>query len=140
MALGYTVALREAQLDEIAAAIEAGAGAGVLKIYGDTRATDADTAVGAQTLLATHTLPDPVESGGAGTTTPGALTFGTISDDTNVDATEQANWFRIEDSNGNAVLDGDVGTSGSDLNFDTVAFVSGGTSSITSFVITAGNA
>lgn len=139
MALGYTVALREAQLDAIAAAIEAGASAGLLRIYGDTRATNADTAIGAQTLLAEHPLPDPVESGGAGTTTAGALTFGSITDDT-VLATEQANWFRIVDSNGNAVLDGDVGTSGSDLNFDTVAFVTGGTSSITSFVITAGNA
>jgi hypothetical protein len=38
------------------------------------------------------------------------------------------------------VLDGSVGTSGSDLNLNTTSIVSGATVSISSFTITAGNA
>jgi hypothetical protein len=37
-------------------------------------------------------------------------------------------------------MDGNVSTSGSDMNFDSVSFVAGGTVAITSFTITAGNA
>jgi hypothetical protein len=36
-------------------------------------------------------------------------------------------------------MDGDVAVSGADLNFDSVSFVAGGTVSVTSFVVTAGN-
>jgi len=57
------------------------------------------------------------------------------------DATGTATHFRIWQSNGTtAVIDGDVGTSGSDLNFNSTSITSGGTVSVTSFTITAGNA
>jgi hypothetical protein len=38
------------------------------------------------------------------------------------------------------MVDGDVGTSGSDLNLNTVSLVSGATVAVTSFTVTAGNA
>ena len=47
-----------------------------------------------------------------------------------------AGWFRIADSDANGVLDGDVGTSGSDLNFSSVAWTSGGTVELSTGTIT----
>ena len=71
----------------------------------------------------------------------GVLTLNAIADDTDADATGTAEWFRIVQSDGTTfVLDGDVGTSGSDLNLDSVSVVAGGTVSVTEFIITEGNA
>lgn len=136
MAIGYTTTARNNQLDEITALIDAGAGAGLLRIYDGTRPADADTAVGAQTLLAELTLSDPAAPAAAG----GDLTFSAITDDASANATGTASWFRVVDSVGNAVIDGDVGTSGSDLNLNSTSIVAGGTVEVTSFVITGGNA
>jgi hypothetical protein len=49
-------------------------------------------------------------------------------------------WFRILTSANAAVVDGDVGTSGSDLNLNSTSITIGGSVAITSFTITAGNA
>ena len=46
-----------------------------------------------------------------------------------------ASWFRVFASGGAAVVDGDVGTSGADMNFTTVTFVSGVTYGITSWSV-----
>jgi hypothetical protein len=43
-------------------------------------------------------------------------------------------------SGNTAVIDGNVGTSGSDLNLNTTSIVTGGPVAISSFTITAGNA
>lgn len=134
MALGYTVALRNTKLDAITTAIDAGPAAGTLEIRSGARPANADAAV-TGTQLALLTFSDPSAAAASG----GVLTANAISDDTSADATGTASWFRVEDSNGNAVMDGDVGTSGSDLNLNSVSITAGGTVSITSFVITAGN-
>ena len=136
MAIGYTATCRNNQLDEITALADAGAGAALLRIYDGTRPTDADTAVGAQVLLAELTCTDPFAAAASG----GVLTASSISDDASANATGTASWFRLVDSNGNAVIDGDVGTSGSDLNLNSVSITAGGTVSVTSFAITGGNA
>lgn len=135
MALGFTVTARNNLLDEITALIDAGT-AGALKIYDGTRPTNADTAVGAQTLLAQLTMN--VTSFPAAAS--GTMTANAITDDASADATGTASWFRIESSAGSAVIDGDVATSASDLNLNTVAITSGVTVSISSLVLTAGNA
>jgi hypothetical protein len=68
------------------------------------------------------------------------LTLNAITQDSSANASGTATWFRIVQSGGsNFVLDGDVGTSGSDLNLTTTTIVSGQPVSVTSFVITEGN-
>ena len=133
MALGYLEALRHSQLDEITALIDAGVGAGLIRIYNGSRPATGGVAT---TLLAELTCTDPVALAASG----GILTLSAVSDDASANATGTATWFRVVDSTGTFVLDGDVGTSGSDLNLNSVSITSGGTVSITSFTITAGNA
>jgi hypothetical protein len=74
----------------------------------------------------------------------GVVTLAAITSDTNVDASGTAAWFRIHDVSEGPTgasatkkrIDGTVGTSGADLNFNTVTFVAGGTAAISSFTIT----
>src|SRR5690606_12879916 len=136
MAISYSEDARNNQLDELTALIDAGDGPGLLNIYSGTRPANPDTAVTDQTLLAQLTLSDPSASAASG----GVLTFSEITDDSSADASGTATWFRVTDSGGNAVIDGDVDTSGSDLNLNSTSIVQGGTVEISSFTITGGNA
>ena len=109
----------------------AGAGAAVLTIRtgtAPTETTDADSG----TLLATHTMSDPAFGGGAA----GVITASAIADDSSIDATGTAAHFRIKDSNGLVVAQGTVGTSGTDLVFNSVSFVATGRSTISSLTVT----
>lgn len=133
MALAFIEALRNNMLDEITTRIDAGAGAGLIRIYDGVRPATGGTAT---TLLAELTCTDPV----AGAASSAALTFSAITDDSSANATGTATWFRIVDSDSNFVMDGNVGTSGSDLNLVTTSIVATQTVSISSFVINAGNA
>ena len=131
MALGYIEALRNNQLDEITT--QAG-GSALLRIYDGSRPATGGTAT---TLLAELTCNATF----AAAASSGVLTLNAITQDSSINATGTATWFRIVQSNGTThVMDGDVGTSGSDLNFNSVSFVAGGTCSVSSFTITAGNA
>lgn len=130
MALGLSTTTRNNMLDEITAAIGS---SGLLRIYDGSRPATGGTAT---TLLAELAL----SATAAGAASGGVLTFSAISDDTSANATGTATWFRITTSGGTAVIDGSVGTSGADLNFNSVSFVSGGTVSVSSLTITAGNA
>ena len=126
-------ATRNAVLDAIATKINAGAGAGVLKVYNGTIPTDANTAVGSQTLLAELTFSDPCASAAAS----GVLTFSAITSDSSANATGTATWARILDSDSNVIMDVSVGSSGSVvLTFNTTSIVSGGPVAITSFTLT----
>lgn len=131
MALGYNVTLRNNQLDEITA--RAGASA-LLRIYSGTRPATGGTAT---TLLAELTCNATFAPGASS----GVLTLNAITQDSSANATGTASWFRIVQSDGSThVLDGDVGTSGSDLNLTTVSIVSGQPVSISNAAITRGNA
>jgi len=127
-----TNAAASAAADAVVDLIDGGAGAGTLKIYAGTIPTNADTAVGAQVLLATLTFTDPA----FGAASNGVATASAITSDTSADATDTAAWFRIADSNAVTVLDGTVGTSGDDINLNTVSIVAGATVSITSLTYT----
>ena len=131
MAIAYAVGIRNAMLDEITTV--AGASA-LLRIYDGTRPATGGTAT---TLLAELTCNATF----AAAASSGALTLNAITQDSSANATGTATWFRIVASNGTThVMDGNVGTSGSDLNLTTVSIVATQPVSVTSFVITEANA
>jgi hypothetical protein len=130
MALGYNATLRNNQLDEITGL--AGASA-LLKVFSGTRPATG----GAETTKLSEQVCNATFAAAA---SGGVLTLNAIADDTSADATGTASWFRIESSGAVHVMDGNVAASGSDLNFDSISFVAGGTVAISSFTITAGNA
>ena len=133
MALSYVTALRNARLDLIKTQTDAGAGAGLLRIYDGTRPATGGTAT---TLLAELTFTDP----SYGAAASGVLTASAITQDSSANATGTATWFRVVDSTAAFVMDGNVGTSGSDLNLTTTSIVATQAVSVTSWVITEGNA
>lgn len=131
-ALAFPVAVRNNMLTQIENALDAGAGAAFIRIYDGTRPATG----GAPTnLLAELTCSDP-----AGSVASGVLTFSAITQDASANATGTATWFRMVDSAAVFVMDGDVGTSGSDMNLTTTSIVAGQPVSITSATITAPNA
>lgn len=134
--LKVTNAVAQAMLTAVKTAIDAGTAA-VIEIYTGSQPTDADTAIGAQTKLATLTM-NATAFGAVSDANPGAImTAAAITDDSSADATGTAAWFRmLTQGGGTTILDGSVGTSGADMNFNTVAFTSGSVISITSLTIT----
>lgn len=126
-----------AACDAIVDLIDGGAGAGLLRIYSGTQPADPDTAA-TGTLLAEITLNDPA-FGAAADAAPGGIATASVSpalEDTSANATGTAGYFRVVDSNGTAIMDGEVGTSGADLNLNTTSIVSGATVSVTSWTVT----
>jgi hypothetical protein len=119
-------------LDEITTLIDAGASNGFLRIYDGTRPA---TGGAVTTLLAELDFADPSFAAAAA----GVLTANAIVDEASAAATGTATWFRAVDDAGAAVIDGDVGASGSDLNLNTTSIVITNTVAVSSFVITAGN-
>lgn len=126
------LAVRNAHLDAINTALNAGAGAATIKIYTGTQPANADTGLSGNTLLGTLTCTDPA----AGSASGGVLTFSAVTQDSAADATGTATWARVADSNGSTVFDCDVGTSGATLNLNTVAIVTGGPIQVSSFTLT----
>jgi hypothetical protein len=133
MALSYATTLRNSRMDAITTAIDAGAGAGLWRIYDGTRPASCGTAT---TLLAELTFTDPAAPAASG----GVLTFSSITADSSANATGTATWSRMVDSTGTCCVDGDVGTSGSDLNLNSTSINAGVQVSISSASITEGNA
>lgn len=131
MALAYDVSIRNAMLDAITTC--AGSSA-LLRIYDGSRPATGGTATTKLAELTCNATFAPSATGGV-------LTLNSIAQDASADATGTATWFRIVKSDGTTfVLDGSVGTSGSDLNLTTTSIVATQPVSITSFVITEGNA
>ena len=126
-----TNAAASAAADAVVDRIDTG-GAGTIKIYTGTIPTNADTAVGAQTLLATLTF----SATAFGAASNGVATAAAITSDSSADATGTAAWARIASGAGTTQMDVTVGTSGDDINFNTVSFVAGATVSITSLTYT----
>lgn len=123
-----TNAVASAMADVIGDSLDSG----TIKIYTGTIPTDADTALGAQTLLATLTF----NAAAFPAASNGVLTAAAITSDSSIDATGTAAWARIATSGATTVMDVTVGTSGEDINFNTVSFVSGASCAITSMTIT----
>lgn len=83
------------------------------------------------TILATLAFSNPA----FGAASNGVATADTISDDTNTVAGTAA-VYRARDGAGTTVFSGTVGTSGADINFNSVSFPNGGTCSIESLTYT----
>lgn len=127
-----TNAAASAAADAVVDLCDAGAGAASLRIYDGTPPATADTALSGNTLLAQLAMSDPA----FGAASNGVATASAISDDTSANATGTASFFRILDSNAVVIIQGTVGTSGCDLNLNTVSIVSGATVSVTSLTYT----
>lgn len=133
MALGLSVTLRNAMLDQITA--RAGSGA-LLRIYSGSRPATggAETTVLVQ-LTCNNTFAPAASSG--------VLTLNAIPPNTSAAATGTATWWRIYASNGTThVMDGSVSTVAAgtgDMQLDSTSIVTGGTVAISSATITAPN-
>lgn len=124
------------------ASLDAGcllANSGKLRVYTGTQPTDANTALGSQTLLGEFTMPSTAFGASIATGTApnraAVATAGTIADIVAV-GTGTATWFRLLKSDGTTVLmDGSVGTSGADLNLTDVTITTGETMRVTSYTL-----
>lgn len=135
MAIQFSTPIRNARLDAIATVIGASA---VLIIYTGTQPANCSEAP-TGTVLATLSLPS---SWMLAATSGSKSKTGTWSD-TSADASGTAGYFRIYDSlltacglQGSITITGGAG----DMTIDNIDIVSGQTVTITSFVLTDGNA
>lgn len=128
-----TTAARNAIVDALVDLLDAGAGAATLTFYttGSGRPAGPATAITDQVPLATLTFSDPA-FGAAGS---GSATANAITSDTTADATGTATWARIADSNGLAIIDVEVGTSGADINMSSVAITAGSTVAVSAMTV-----
>jgi hypothetical protein len=115
------------------AALDAGAGASVIKFYDGTKPAGPDTAITTQTLGGTLTCSDP-----AGTISGRVLTLSAITEDSAADASITTTWARHETGDGVAIADYTVTATGDggEIELNTVSIVAGGPIQITSFTVT----
>lgn len=122
------VARRNAALD---AALDTVLNSGSLRIYDGTQPTDADTALGAQVLLAQLPLnATAFAAAAAGSKAANAIGSATAA------ATGTATWGSLVTSGGVRLFDFSVGSSGANLNLNTVSIVINATVSCSSFTAT----
>lgn len=112
-------------------ALNALANGGLLKFYTGAQPATPETAVGAQTLLATATL----NATAFGAAVNGVITANAIATTTIV-ATGTVTWFRQCKADGTALWDGSVGTAGCDINVATTSWVANATLSVGSYTYT----
>ena len=129
-------ATRNAMLDALRVAMDAGSSTATIKFYTGTQPANANASLSGNTLLGTLNCTDPVAPSASG----GVLTFSSITRDSAADATGTATWARIADSDGNTIFDCDVGgtnesTTGT-IQLNTSAIVIGGPIEISSFTLT----
>lgn len=132
MTLGFSSAVRGARVDAITTATGASA---KLRFYGGTRpATGGGSTTLAAELICNATAFADSASGGPTIT---IRAIAPLNASANV---SPVTWFRLLKADGTTIImDGDVGTTGSDLNVSSTSFVSGQQVSVTSWTITDGN-
>lgn len=125
--------MANAAVNAEANALAAEANNGYLRIYDGAQPATADTAIGAQVLLAELRLGATA----FGAAVNGVITANAISPDASANASGTATWFRVFKSDGTTPLwDGSVGTSSSDLVLNAVAIAAGAGVSVSSLVHT----
>jgi hypothetical protein len=107
---------------------------GYLRIYDGSKPAAADTAITTQNLLAELRFGATA----FGAAVNGVATANALTADSAANATGTATWFRVLKSDGTSpVYDGEVGTSGSDLNLNSVAIQANAQVSVSAFTYTA---
>lgn len=105
---------------------------GRLLIYSGTQpATPETTATG--TLLVTINFATVAFTAADSTATAGL--FGGTAISATVTTSGTAGYFRVTDRDNIALFDGSISTTGADMNFDNVTFVSGGTATVNTLTI-----
>lgn len=127
------VAAQNASADAVATLLNTG----YIRIYDSTggtgQPTNPDTAIGSQVLLAELRFGATA----FGAASAGVITANAITADSSANATGTASWFRALKSDGTtAVFDGSVGTSGANLNLNSVAIQTGAAVSVTALTFT----
>jgi len=108
------------------------ANGGFIKLYTGSQPANANTALGAQTLLVTLALSATAFA----TAVAGVATANSITAASAV-ASGTATWFRCYKSDGTSVVfDGTVGTSGCDINMNSNVISSGATVGVSSLTFT----
>lgn len=109
---------------------------GTLIIYSGTQPTNPDTALSGNTALATFTFASTA-CGSATHVSSTEQVSGSFSASTvTASATGTATFARMYESNGTTVVgDFSVGTTGSDINLNSVSITSGGNVTLTSFAL-----
>ena len=103
---------------------------GYLRIYDGTQAATADTALGAQVLLAELRFSATAAPAASG----GLITFNALTADSSANATGTASWYRALSSDGTTVvMDGSVGTATSNLVLNSVSIAIGANVSVSAF-------
>ena len=129
MAFQFGSALRTNRVGQIQTTVGA---AGVLKIFSGAEPANC-AAVDPAGLLATINLPATfLTSSGGATTIAGSWSA-------SASATGTAASFRIYDGSATCHVQGNVGTTASDLNLNNTSLTSGQTVTVTSFTVTDGN-
>jgi hypothetical protein len=85
--------------------------------------------------LTMNATPFPTAAGGHGNGLATA-TANSIASDTNAAATGTAGYFRVKTTGGTVIMQGNVATSGADMNLNTTSISAGDTVALTSFVDT----
>lgn len=132
----WSTDVRNAIADAITARIDAGSGAGKLRIYTGSRpASPGSAATG--TLLAEFTLSDP--SFGAAVSGVATLDITPAVQDASADNTGTAGYARFVDSDGNGRIDATVTATGGggEVTCNTTSFVTGAVVTVTGCTITA---
>lgn len=109
------------------------ANSGYLRVYSGAQPETVDTAASTQTLLAELRLAATAFAPASG----GVAPANQITSEPACRATDDASWYRVVRSNGTSALwDGSVGTSGCNLNFETIHFVANARIDVSSFSYT----
>ena len=124
MAVDYRASLKNTRMNDVKTDIDSGAGAAFIEICSAAYAT----------VLATITLADPCGSVAADT-----LTFTMPQSDVSADATGTAAVARIKESAGTVIVNNlTVGTSGANINLNSLSITAAGTVTLTSGTIVHG--
>lgn len=126
----FLLATRNAWLDRITTDLSTSA---IFNIYAGTQPADTSAATTAgNTIVAALAFPSTNAFGAASAS---SMTANTITSDSSA-AGGTAAWFSITKATGLRVIDGSVGTSGADLNLNSVTITTGATVAITAFTVT----
>ena len=131
--MAYTPKRSDAAANAACNAMAALCNSGKLRIYSGTQPANADASIGAGTLLAELTMNATAFAGASA----GVATANAITADSSANDTGTAAWFRIWASDGTSpIYDGSVGTTGCDLNLNTVSIVQAASVSVTALTLT----